>query len=259
MKRSVILLAAFAVASSMVQMFGQAQSDQKLLAFEVASIKPVPFDRRTIIDLRLVPGRLVATGVTLANLIEQAHGIEPRQLTGGPTWVYANRFDVTATTGGQVTRERAMLMLQSLLENRFTLHMSRKTQTGTIYTLIARDVHALNPPAAPNERSRIAVMREDGNGTLSYHYDGHNATMAALARQLSSQLHAPVIDRTGLGGHYDFRINWAYDSAFGGLEPDPNVPTILTALDNQVGLKLESTKGPVDVLVIDHVEKPTPD
>jgi uncharacterized protein (TIGR03435 family) len=226
--------------------------------FEAASIRVVPDGARVPIDVRFLQGRFVATNVTLEQLIQQAYGIESREVIGGPEWVRADRFNVTATAGESVDRDRMTLMLQSLLAERFQLQVTRDTQTGTVYTLTTRTVHDLRPPAKPSERSLVSLVREDSNGFLSYHYDGHNATMAALAQSLSQQLRAPVVDQTNLTGHYDFRINWTYDAAFYGMEPDPNIPTIFTALENQVGLKLVAGKGPIPVYVITRATKPSP-
>ena len=160
------------------------------------------------IDFRFLQGRFVATNLTLGQLIEQAYGIQSRELIGGPNWVRADRFNVTATAGGELPRDRLKMMLQSLLADRFQLQIARETQTGTVYTLTPRNIHDLKPPANPNERSLISLVREDRNGFLSYHYDGHNATMASLAHVLSQELHAPVIDQTNLNGNFDFRINF---------------------------------------------------
>lgn len=226
------------------------------ISFEVASVRPVPLGIGPI-DFRFLPGRVVATNLTLGQLIEQAYGIEARELIGGPMWVRADRFDVTATTGEAADRDRMKLMLQALLADRFQLRVARETQTGTVYTLTARDVHDLKPPAKPNERPLVSLVREDGNGVLSLHYDGHNAPMTLLAQVLSQQLRAPVVDQTNLTGAYDFRIDYAYDSAFGGFEPDPNVPTIFTALENQVGLKLTSARGRIPIYVITRATKPS--
>jgi uncharacterized protein (TIGR03435 family) len=227
-------------------------------SFEAASIAPVPERSGVPIDFRFFQERFVATNVTLDQLIQLAYGIESREVVGGPDWVRVDRFNVTATAGQSADRDRMRLMLQSLLAERFKLQLARDTQTGTVYTLTARSVHDLKPPAKPSDPSLVSTVREDSKGFLSYHYDGHNATMAALAQTLSQRLQAPVVDETRLTGHYDFRINWTYDSAFYGLEPDPNIPTIFTALENQVGLKLVAGKGPVSVYVIKRVTKPSP-
>jgi uncharacterized protein (TIGR03435 family) len=231
-----------------------AQSD----TFEAASIVPTPLDRGFPIDFKFLPSRFVATALTLGQLIEQAYELEARELIGGPAWVRDDRFNVTATAGENVDGARMKRMLQSLLADRFQLQLRREERTGTVYTMTAPTIRNLRAPADPTGRPIVLHVREDGNGFLSYHYDGHNATMAALAQVLSQQLRAPVVDATKLTGAYDFRINWTYDTAFGGLEPDPQIPTIFTALENQIGLKLVAGSGPVPVHVITRASRPTP-
>jgi uncharacterized protein (TIGR03435 family) len=101
-------------------------------------------------------------------------------------------------------------------------------------------------------------MRNDGNGVLSYEYVGYNASMAQLAVTLGGHLRAPVADETKVTGNYDFRISWAYDEPIGGIPPDPNMPTIVTAIERDLGLKLEADKGPIPVHVIRSVSSPSP-
>lgn len=232
----------------------QAQSASP--AFEAASVRPLPSCHGRPIDLRFLPGRFDATTVRLEQLIQQVYAIRPDQLIGGPAWVRGDCFDVTATTDGTVSRDRAMLMLQSLLADRFALHLTRETRSRTAYTLTAPNPHNLRVPAKPDERPLVARLRNDGNGYVSFGYQGRNATMAALADGLAQTLEAPVSDKTGLTGSYDFTINYTYDFVFNGLQPDPNVPTIFTALQNQLGLKLERGTAPVNVFVIQHASKP---
>jgi uncharacterized protein (TIGR03435 family) len=228
-----------------------------LPSFEVASIRPVEPTGRPI-DLRFFPNRFVATTVTLSQLIEQAYGLQQREITGGPDWVRVERFDVTATTGTEVPAEHMRLMVQALLADRFQLQLNRETPTGTVYRLTALKPRNLNPPAKPDGRSIVATMRDDATGVLSYRYEGINTTMADLAVTLAQHVRAPVSDETRVTGRYDFRVNWTYDEAFGGLEPDPNIPTIFTALERDLGLKLLADKGPVPVYVIRRVAKPSP-
>jgi uncharacterized protein (TIGR03435 family) len=151
------------------------------------------------------------------------------------------------------------LMLQALLTERFQLQLARETRTGSIYRLSPRGVRNLNPPAHPDERSLVSTIRNDGDGLLSFEYVGHNATISQLALALAANgnVRAPVIDETKLTGNYDFRVNWTYDNAVGGLQPDPNIPTIFTALERDLGLKLVADKGPVPVYVIRRVSKPS--
>jgi uncharacterized protein (TIGR03435 family) len=224
--------------------------------FEAASI--IPGDATFGIDFRFLPSRFVATAVTLGQLIEQAYELEFREVIGGPLWLREDRFNVTATAGENMEPARMRRMLQSLLADRFQLQLTREVRTGTVYTLTARAVRDLRAPADPKARPLVSTIRDDRNGFLSYRYDGRNATMATLAQSLAAQLRAPVTDATNLTGNYDFSIKWAYESAFFGLEPDPDVPTIFTALESQVGLKLVAGSGPVPVHVVTRATKPTP-
>src|SRR5262249_339466 len=148
-----------------------------------------------------------------------------------------DRFDVEATTETETPREKMREMLQAMLADRFKLQIAREARAGTVYTLTADKPKNLKPPAEPAGRSAISIVRNDSNGYLSYTYDAHNTTVAALANSLSAQLQAPVTDQTEITGNFDFQVRYAYDSAFGGLQPDPNVPVITTALPDQLGLK----------------------
>ncbi|MGH9241584.1 MAG: TIGR03435 family protein [Vicinamibacterales bacterium] len=224
-------------------------------AFEAASIRP---SGGGAIDFRFFPNRFVGTNLTLGQLIEQAYSIQPRELIGGPDWVRVERFNVTATSGAEVGLEQMRLMLRSLLADRFQLRIDRETRTGTVYRLIARNVQNVNPPAKSDERPLVTNGRYDQNGFVSYDFTGHNATMGQLAVVLGGHLSAPVTDETGLKGSYDFRVRWTHDNPIGGIPPDPNIPTIFTAIERDLGLKLEAGKGPVPVHVIRSVARPSP-
>jgi uncharacterized protein (TIGR03435 family) len=244
---------------SVAAVSGSAQSSASngSTTFDAASIKPG--DGARGIDVRFFPNRFVAMALTLDQLIQQAYGIEAREITGGPDWVRGDRFDVTATTAREVGKEQMQQMLRALLADRFQLQIAREERAGTMYTLTARTPKNLKSPAKPDERSLVAVIREDSNGFLHYRYEGHNAPMSALVQRLAAEVHGPVTDETMLTGRYDFSISYSYDVPFGGLQPDPDVPTIFTALETQVGLKLTAGKGPVPVWVIRRASRPTPD
>lgn len=225
--------------------------------FEAVSIKSPDPKGIGAIDLRFFPNRFVATTVTASQLIEQAYRIEPREIVGGPDWVRVERFDVTATTGAAVSQDEMRLMLRSLLADRFQLQLEREERTGTVYRLTAREVRNLNAPAKPDGRPVVATIRNDANGFLSYEYQGRNATMAQLTVTLAANVRAPVIDETKLTGNYDFRIPYAPNEGQGALQPDPNIPTLFTALESQLGLKLVADRGPVPVHVIRRIAKPS--
>jgi len=255
------LLAVVAVVILGAHVLGQAQqpgvATAALPAFDAASIKAPDPNGIGAIDIRIYPNRFVATTVTLSQLIEYAYGIQSREIAGGPDWVRVERFDVTATAGRDVDRQQMQFMLQTLLADRFQLQIVREERTGTIYRLTAPRPRGLNPPAKPDERPVVTQPRNDRNGFLSYEYAGHNATMEQLAVTLGGQLRVPVINETKLSGNYDFTVAWTYSEAFGGLQPDPNIPTIFSALERDLGLKLVADKGPVPVYVIRRASKPS--
>jgi uncharacterized protein (TIGR03435 family) len=225
--------------------------------FEAASIRLSPAGTPRGIDYRFYDDRFVGTALTVSQLIEQAYAIEGRELTGGPDWIRGDRFDVMATAGSAVPRDRLRLMLQSLLAERFQLELSRETRPGTVYSLTAPNRRNLKSPADPKSVSRVGIIRDDGNGYLKYRYEGRNAPIAMLIKHLAAQLGAPVTDATSITGNHDFVVQFAYENPFGGLEPDPNVPTIFTALENDLGLKLVAGKGPVTMYVITRASRPS--
>jgi uncharacterized protein (TIGR03435 family) len=207
-------------------------------------------------------GRFTATDATLQQLLRFAYGLQDFQILGGPNWIDSVKFTIEATPPGtiQVTYDRAgqsvvALMVQSLLANRFKLAAHRVTGEGSIYELVVnKDGPKLkDSPNNPAGQVRIASGELIGTG----------APMFLLVGQLSRQLGRPVVDKTGLTGKYDFAVNWTpdFDSPIGaqgvaGTTPiNSDAPSIFTALQ-QLGLKLQSAKGPIDMLVIDHVEKP---
>jgi len=255
--RGHVLTAGILMAWGTMAMAAQLPSPAPKPVFEAASIRLSPPGTPRGIDYRFYDDRFVGTALMLTQLIEQAYGLASRELTGGPDWIRGERFDVMATAGSAVPRDRMRLMLQSLLADRFQLELSRESREGTVYTLTAPNPRNLKAPADPKGVPRIALMRDDGNGYLKYRNEGRNAPMALLVERLAEQVRAPVTDATNITGSYDFVVQYAYDTAFGGLEPDPNVPTIFTALENELGLKLVAGKGPVTMYVVKRASRPS--
>lgn len=238
-------IAAVLIVSAAAAVRGQAP-------FESVSITP---SDGGLIDVQFFPNRVVARTVTLSELIEQAYGLQPWEVVDGPDWVRVDRFTITAVAGADVGRDRMKLMLQSLLADRFQLQLARDTRTGAVYRLSARKVRGLKA-ARPNERSVITADLRDDAGFLSYHYQFRNTTMSTLARTLPQHLGAPVIDQTQLTGAFDFRTHFAYDDAF-GHRLDSDVPTIMNALEKQLGLTLVAGTAAVPVHVIVRVSRPS--
>ncbi len=264
-------------------------SGAPLPSFEVASIKPNRSgDRR--IALMMPPGRISAKNVTTKFLIEYAYNVKDPQISGGPGWINSERYDVEAKVSDAFAdqtrklspderQEQLRLMMQSLLADRFKLTLRRETKELPVFALVvakngpklqeSKDVPGPDRLKGADELKgrRMAMM---GRGQLNM----TAAPTSLLADALSRQLGRNVVDKTGLKGNYDFTLKWTPDESqgrmFGGPDggegpprgeaapaTDASGPTIFTALQEQLGLKLESQKGPVETLVIESVERPS--
>ncbi len=231
--------------------------------FEVATIKPSdPSQPGRAFTLR---GRHVITiNMNMNDLITIVYDLHAKQIVGGPAWFGTDKFDIDGVPDveGQPNQEQAEVMLQKLLADRFKLTFHRDKQELSVYALVVgKDGPKLTKSADPNGLPGLMFR---GPGVLP----ARNATMADLAGVMQRVvLDRPVVDQTGLKGRFDFELKWTPDeSQYGGrgIQVPPPVdnadapPDLFTAIQEQIGLKLESTKAPVDVLVIDHVEKPSP-
>jgi uncharacterized protein (TIGR03435 family) len=234
----------------------------------VASIKPNKSDDVRFMLRNLPGGGLTATGVTLKLLISSAYGVPAHQISGGPSWIGTERWHIEAKTEGvqgRLSRDQSDALLRGLLEDRFQLKARREAKEMPVYALVvAKNGSKLKPHSGESTERKPLVQFGRGSATFA------DSSMALFAAQLSMQLGRPVIDRTELHGSYDFTLEWAPALGEGGpqalglpprAEPSPPAdstgPSIFTALEDQLGLKLESTKGPVDIVVIDHVERPS--
>jgi uncharacterized protein (TIGR03435 family) len=219
--------------------------------FEVASVKPnKPQPGPLRVSTSVENGRLNFINVTLKNCIRQAFSLRPYQISGGPGWLADDRFDVIAKAAGPADKAQVMRMLQTLLADRFKLKFHIETKEMPVYSLVVA-----------KNGLKIKEANDDGNGTQidgdpQHPLSARNISMAGFAGTLSrlQELDRPVIDATGLKGVFNLSLNYSPDDA----APSDNAgPSIFTALTEQLGLKLEAGKGPVDILVIDHVEKPS--
>jgi uncharacterized protein (TIGR03435 family) len=234
-------------------------------AFEVASVKPTHPNVITEVDLVASGGRLTATNLSLQMLIASAYGLEVYQVSGGPNWVRTDRFDITAKAAEDLGQDQSLitalgrremprtmaLMLQSLLAGRFHLQVRHETKAGTTYALIA----AKNGPHLQETKDHTQPpylgLHQGSQGIQWFELRGRRASMPLLAERLGRfTLHAPVVDQTGITGEFDFKIEYSP----GDPQPDAG-PSIFTAIQD-LGLKLEPQHGELEVLVIDHAEKP---
>jgi uncharacterized protein (TIGR03435 family) len=246
-----------AVLGLSVPLLGQSQLQQKPLAFEVASIKPSD---------ALAPrggfgmspsGLFQVQGISLAELIQAAY-TQGRpyarfQMTGGPDWLDSARFDITgSSTVRDATPAQTMAMVKTLLIDRFKVVVRQETREGPIYLLtLAKKDGSLGP------RMKKSSLTCPGPGCDYKIMPGRSLMARGLTidRLAFSMINFPgvgrlIVDRTGLTGGYDMDMEWS---------PGEDGLSIFTALREQLGLKLESSRGPVPMLVIDHVERPTPD
>jgi uncharacterized protein (TIGR03435 family) len=188
-------------------------------------------------DVKFGPG-LTATNVRLQAIIEQAYDVQDDQVLGAPSWLTSKRYDIEAKSDNPV----------ELLSKYFKLAVHRETRLIPVYELvIAGDGPKVRESDSSHDDSTLRVIQVE-NGRIM----GREVPIATLARILSDQLGRPVLDSTKLSSHYDVTLQWPTD-------PEPSEPTILNAIQEQLGLKLVPQLMPKTFLVIDHVEMPSAD
>jgi len=243
----------------------QTAARPKFDAFEVATVKPV--------DPSVQAGRMfrmdgdhrwLATNFTLQALIALAYDMNPRTISGGPGWIETQHFDIEAVTPGDVrpTRLEQMQMLRALLVERFGLKFHRQEKEFAIYALsVAKGGPRLTPAAKPDDPPQLFGVVYPGKMEVPAKSVTMDDFVAMLQR---ATLDKPTVNRTGLTGKYDFDLTWAQDqSQYGGEVPaapdDSQSPPLFTAMQEQLGLKLEATRGMVSAMVVDGVVKPQVD
>jgi uncharacterized protein (TIGR03435 family) len=242
-----------------------------------------------MVQIFMTPGKFTARAQTVKEVIRFAYDIKSdNQLSVGPSWIDSEKYDIDAKEEDTVAEKlqklpfeeqdkQIRLMVRSLLADRFKLKVSHETKDLPVYALVVAKkgpnltetkvaTAAAGGASAPNKAFR--GVRFMGPGELT----GTNINIGLLADVLSEdpEVGRLVIDQTGLKGNYDWTLKWTpgpgapmFKDADGGraptdaLPPDSSGPSIFTAIEEQLGLKLESTKGPVECIVIEHVERPT--
>ena len=240
--------------------------EQERPAFDVASVKP-----------RTLPGTILSApqgarpggafgmvNSTVARLVMYAYDLPDYQLIGGPGWMRTDRFDIAARAGQDASVPDIRRMLQSLLEDRFKLRTHTEQREMALYKLVmARGDGRLGPniKESDDECTRLVQRPPDvpaGAVTVT-----GCSTVAHLAESSSRTMAAPVTDATGLVGLFEYAFYYSSGgdglTATTSIAPDIAAPSYPTALQEQLGLKLEANRGAVEVLVIDSVERPTPD
>jgi bla regulator protein blaR1 len=287
---SVFILVIMAVTSAAVFAGGVLpQAENPPLAFEVASIKPNIPDGSGQMRMGIQPlpgGRLNVTNASLKMLIRFAYNIDDAQISGGPSWLDSDRYDIVAKGEGNATTDQLRQMLQSLLADRFQLKFHHDSKELPVYALLAaRNGPKLKPAAedAPVVGARGAAV--GGRGAIMMMRGGAmtqiagNMSMDQLSQALANLLGRKVVNKTGLDGFYEIKLEWTPQPGEGpvmmmpGMPPgggdrgdrgappaaDPSGSSIFSAVQEQLGLRLESQKGPIDVIVIDSAAKPKED
>lgn len=217
--------------------------------FEVASVKLSSLDANSTSGIKTGHGRLDAHNVTLKRCIMGAYAVGPHQISGGPDWLDFDRFDILAKSDQPVDDDGALMaMLRTLLGERFKLAIRRETRPMTAFVLQVAKNGPKMEKAAPGESGTNTT-----NNNTGVTVDAHHTNMDALARVLARSLDLPVVNGTGLDGIFNFKLHWVPDNARPAMEG----VSIFTAVQEQLGLRLRSEKTLVEVLVIEHAERPT--
>jgi uncharacterized protein (TIGR03435 family) len=244
--------------------------------YDVASIKKYVHDGGSFSSfMRINPDGIIATHMSVRSLICNAYGVSFYQLSGGPAWVDSDLYDVNVKMDDSSMEALAKLppdqlqpmrqkMLQAVLAERFKLEIHHETKQFPVYALVvAKGGSKLHPsapvPASPDEDKEAPARKQQGNMMMSWESGGFLITaqsvgLVQLAGQLGGNLNSKVENKTGLDGRYDFTLRFASDDLSNSAS---NLPSIFDAVQEQLGLKLESTKGPMDVIVIDRIDRPS--
>jgi uncharacterized protein (TIGR03435 family) len=225
--------------------------------FEVASIrKNNSGPPRVFVDPFAFPpgGRFIATNVTLTDIIVMAYGTRRIQMRGGPDWIDADRFNIVAKADeaeSEFKREQLVAMVQALLEDRFKLALHRETEERTVYALVPGKTPPRIQPAKEGEQK---AMMPGPRGEMKF----QGMPLAGLVNTLANVLHTPVVDGTGMMGFYDFTLDpMQLTDRTQPVTRDLWPELVLAAVQEQLGFKLEKQRAPLEITVIDRVDRPT--
>jgi uncharacterized protein (TIGR03435 family) len=237
-----VLAVAFLAPMCAALIFAQSSS---VPSFEVVSIKISPPDASAY--FRPAPDGFTAGKTTVKLLIETAYTLQDYQISGGPAWIESDEFDLAAKAGHPIASPELKLMLQNLLAGRFNLamHVDPKKLPGYALVLAKGGAKLREPTGTRAQVSRTGTRME-----------AHHLGFSSLVDALQVIVGRPVVDRTGLQGAFDFTLDWARDNT--ATAPADAAPSIFTAVQEQLGLKLEPLAAAGDLYLIDHVERPEP-
>jgi uncharacterized protein (TIGR03435 family) len=219
--------------------------------FEVAVIRPTEAGPGTGTSFNLFEGgRLKITNEPVRLLIRVAYQLQNIQIVGAPSWVDSDGYDIEAKTAarGKIPQGQVSPLMQNLLAERFNLKFHHETRDLSVYALVtAKD----GPKLKRSAEGESSGMNSSG-GARGSHLKATATSMLLLANYIGNRLGRIVVDKTMLDGGYDFSLDWTPDET-----PDSSSPSLVTALRDQLGLRLETQKSPVEVVVIDHIERPS--
>ena len=285
LRRSALFASVFALlSSSSIHPQSAQMTGAPSPSFEVATVKP-DRSRAPGIRMNVLPGRFSAQGVTTKFLVAYAYNVRDYQVAGGPSWINSEEYDIDAKNEDAVGeklrklpwkqyREQYGWLVQSPLVDRFKLSVRHETRELPVYELVvAKNGPHLTPspvpPPGPEPKRGPGMRISRGQLTATETSLGELADILSRQPELGDR---NVLDQSGIEGKFDISLHWMPDQSPPAMPmgpaagnprpdsappPDTSGPSIFTALQEQLGLKLESTKGPVEVLVIDHVEKPS--
>ena len=250
------------------------QAAEPELRFEVASVKLNTSGVQSSRSQFQPGGRYVVSNGTIERLFRNSYAVQPFQIVGAPDWFIRDRFDIDAKADGNITVPQLQAMLKTLLRERFQLAFHKETREMPIYTLVlarsdgrhgpamkpsAFDCSTMmtGPPPATQAPPLANGMSPCGGRTASGSIVLNGTSMNNFAGNLSNIIGRTVVDGTGLKGDFDLSLTYAPETA--NAEPLSDLPSLFTAIEEQLGLKLESGRGPVEVYVIDRLAKPTED
>lgn len=281
LRRLIMIRPILAAASILGVPSGSPGQDSTVPAFEVASIRAVSSNSKSGPQrINLFP-QFTAQDVTLKDLFLLAYDVRDFQVSGGPPWFNSRRYDISAKTGGTPAAGRDAMMLQRrrlqlLLRDRFKLAVHREARERPVYELTVSKGGAKlkgsacteSGPGNPAPAAGKTMMDYCGfSGFFNGRFEASSATMGDLARALAHLLDRAVVDKTGIDGTFHVVLSFAIDDSTSRLADTPPgadspaandaAPNIFTAIQEQLGLRLESGRGPVEVIVIDHIEEPS--
>jgi uncharacterized protein (TIGR03435 family) len=232
-------------------------------AYDVVSIKPNTHSRG--VSVHIDDNIYTALNISLKGLLEQAYGIRADLISGAPGWAETTGFDINARVVEADRKALAKLntrefgaMLQPVLADRFQVKVHTETKVLPVYELVvSKGGVKFAATSAADKDKRWHEVSAHGSSVHNGHLVAHQVPLSRLVDVIAGQMHRGVIDKTGLSGEFDLQLDWTPENA--PPSPDATAPFLAAALQEQLGLKLEASKGPVATLVVDHAELPTED